>query len=60
MILYSCYNSLKVMHSKGTAVFINGMYETQDKEIIKELLKDKNIICKKDIDDIAHNIKEKI
>ncbi len=53
MRFYSCYKDLKIMHSKGVAVFKNGIYETNDKVIINELKKDKNIRCKKSIDEIA-------
>lgn len=45
----SCYPSLKIMHSKGCAVFKNGVYETNDKTIIDELKKDKNIFIEKSI-----------
>ena len=60
MRFYSCYKDLKIMHSKGVAVFKNGIYETNDKVIINELKKDKNIRCKKSIDEIAlgENIKK--
>ncbi len=53
MRFYSCYKDLKIMHSKGVAVFKNGVYETNDKAVINELKKDKNIRCKKSIDEIA-------
>ncbi len=59
MILYSCWDNLKVAHSKGVAVFNKGRYETSDKDIISELLKDTSILSKKDVDDLAHEIKEK-
>ncbi len=58
MRFYSCFADLKVIHSKGTAVFKNGIYETTDKDIIAELKKDKNIQVKKNIDEIAENIKQ--
>lgn len=60
MRFYSCYKDLKIMHSKGMAVFKNGIYETNDKVIINELKKDKNIRYKKSIDEIAlgENIKK--
>ena len=60
MRFYSCYKDLKIMHSKGVAVFKNGIYETNDKVIINELKKDKYIRCKKSIDEIAlgENIKK--
>lgn len=45
----SCFPSLKIFHSKGCAVFKNGFYETNDKTIIDELKKDKNIIAEKSI-----------
>ncbi len=53
MIFYSCFKDLKVVHSKGTAVFKKGIYETNDKVIINELKKDKNIRYKNSIEEIA-------
>lgn len=58
MRFYSCFADLKVIHSKGTAVFKNGIYETTDKDIISELKKDKNIQVKKNIEEIIMHIKE--
>lgn len=60
MVFYSYFKDLRVAHSKGMAVFKNGIYETNDKVIINELKKDKNIRCKKSIDEIAlgENIKK--
>lgn len=58
MRFYSCFADLKVIHSKGTAVFKNGIYETTDKDIIAELKKDKNIQVRKNIDEIVTNVKE--
>lgn len=58
MRFYSCFADLKVIHSKGTAVFKNGIYETKDKEIIAELKKDKNIQVRKNIEEIMTNVKE--
>lgn len=58
MRFYSCFADLKVIHSKGTAVFKNGIYETTDKDIIAELKKDKNIQIKKNIEEIITHIKE--
>lgn len=58
MRFYSCFADLKVIHSKGTAVFKNGIYETTDKEIIAELKKDKNIQVRKNIEEIVTNVKE--
>lgn len=52
----SCYPSLKIMHSKGCAVFKNGVYETNDKAVIDELKKDKNISVEKSI--LQDNIKQ--
>lgn len=60
MRFYSCFADLKVIHSKGTAVFKNGIYETTDKEIIAELKKDKHIQVRKDIEEIVTNIKENL
>ncbi len=58
MRFYSCFADLKVIHSKGTAVFKNGIYETTDKEIIAELKKDKHIQVRKNIEEIMTNVKE--
>lgn len=58
MRFYSCFADLKVIHSKGTAVFKNGIYETTDKEIIAELKKDKNIQVRKNIEEIMTNVKQ--
>lgn len=58
MRFYSCFADLKVIHSKGTAVFKNGIYETTDKEIIAELKKDKNIQVRKNIEEIVTNVKQ--
>lgn len=58
MRFYSCFADLKVIHSKGTAFFKNGIYETTDKEIIAELKKDKNIQVRKNIEEIMTNVKE--
>ena len=58
MRFYSCFADLKVIHSKGTAVFKNGIYETTDKDIIAELKKDKNIQVRKNIEEIVTNVKE--
>lgn len=58
MRFYSCFTDLKVIHSKGTAVFKNGIYETLDKDIITELKKDKNIQVKKSIEEIVTNVKQ--
>lgn len=58
MRFYSCFADLKVIHSKGTAVFKNGIYETTDKDIIAELKKDKNIQVRKNIEEIMTNVKE--
>lgn len=57
MRFYSYFSNLKVLHSKGVAVFKNGIYETDDQIIIKELKKDKNIQVKKNIDDIIKKTK---
>ncbi|MDE7315879.1 MAG: hypothetical protein K2N11_09300 [Mucispirillum sp.] len=57
MRFYSCFADLKVIHSKGTAVFKNGIYETTDKDIIAELKKDKNIQVKKNIEEMLTNVK---
>lgn len=57
MRFYSCFADLKVIHSKGTAVFKNGIYETTDKDVIAELKKDKNIQVKKNIEEILTNVK---
>lgn len=53
MVFYSYFKDLKVVHSKGIAVFKNGIYETNDKTVINELKKDKSIRYKKSIDEIA-------
>lgn len=58
MRFYSCFADLKVIHSKGTAVFKNGIYETTDKDIIAELKKDKNIQVRKNIEEIMTNVKQ--
>lgn len=58
MRFYSCFADLKVIHSKGTAVFKNGIYETTDKDIIAELKKDKNIQVRKNIEEIITNVKQ--
>lgn len=58
MRFYSCFADLKVIHSKGTALFKNGIYETTDKDIIAELKKDKNIQVRKNIEEILTNVKE--
>lgn len=58
MRFYSCFADLKVIHSKGTAVFKNGIYETDDATVIKELKKDKNIQVRKNIEEIVTNVKE--
>lgn len=58
MRFYSCFADLKVIHSKGTAIFKNGIYETTDKEIIAELKKDKNIQVRKSIEEIVTHVKE--
>lgn len=58
MRFYSCFADLKVIHSKGTAIFKNGIYETTDKDIIAELKKDKNIQVRKNIEEIMTNVKE--
>ena len=58
MRFYSCFADLKVIHSKGTAVFKNGIYETTDKDIIAELKKDKNIQVRKNIEEIVTNVKQ--
>lgn len=58
MRFYSCFADLKVIHSKGTAIFKNGIYETTDKDIIAELKKDKNIQVRKNIEEIITNVKE--
>ena len=58
MRFYSCFADLKVIHSKGTAVFKNGIYETTDKDIIAELKKDKHIQVRKNIEEIMTNVKE--
>lgn len=58
MRFYSCFADLKVIHSKGTAIFKNGIYETTDKDIIAELKKDKNIQVRKNIEEIVTNVKE--
>lgn len=58
MRFYSCFADLKVIHSKGTAIFKNGIYETTDKEIIAELKKDKNIQVRKNIEEIMTNVKQ--
>ncbi len=59
MRFYSCFADLKVKHSKGTAVFKNGIYETTDRQIIEELKKDKTIQVCKSIDEIITNVNEK-
>lgn len=53
MVFYSYFKDLKVVHSKGIAVFKNGIYETNDKAVINELKKDKSITFKKSIEEIA-------
>lgn len=58
MRFYSCFADLKVIHSKGTAIFKNGIYETTDKDIIAELKKDKNIQVRKNIEEIMTNVKQ--
>ena len=58
MRFYSCFADLKVIHSKGTAVFKKGIYETNDKVIINELKKDKNIQVRKSIEEIVTHVKE--
>lgn len=58
MRFYSCFADLKVIHSKGTAIFKNGIYETTDKDIIAELKKDKNIQIRKNIEEIMTNVKQ--
>ena len=58
MRFYSCFADLKVIHSKCTALFKYGFYETTDKDIIAELKKDKNIQVRKNIDEIVTNVKE--
>ncbi len=58
MILHSSYKNLKAVHTKGVAVFKNGIYETKDKDIINELLKDSSITCSKDIDEISKELKK--
>lgn len=58
MRFYSCFKDLKVIHSKGYAIFKNGIYETDDKDIIKELKKDKNIQVRKNIEDISTKSKQ--
>lgn len=58
MRFYSCFADLKVIHSKGTAIFKNGIYETTDKDIIAELKKDKNIQVRKNIEEIVTNVKQ--
>ena len=58
MRFYSYFADLKVIHSKGTAVFKNGIYETTDKDIIAELKKDKNIQVRKNIEEIMTNVKQ--
>lgn len=60
MRFYSCFADLKVIHSKGTAIFKNGIYETTDRDIIAELKKDKNIQVRKNIDEIVTNVKESL
>ncbi len=60
MRFYSCFADLKVIHSKGTALFKNGIYETTDRDIIAELKKDKNIQVRKNIDEIVTNVKESL
>lgn len=60
MRFYSCFADLKVIHSKGTALFKNGIYETTDRDIIAELKKDKNIQVRKNIEEIVTNVKEKL
>ncbi len=60
MRFYSCFADLKVIHSKGTALFKNGIYETTDRDIIAELKKDKNIQVRKNIDEIVTNVKENL
>ena len=58
MRFYSCFAGLKVIHSKGTAIFKSGIYETTDKDIIAELKKDKNIQVRKNIEEIMTNVKQ--
>ncbi len=58
MRFYSCFKNLKVLHSKGIAIFRDGFFETDDKEIIKALKKDKNIRIARNIDDVAQNIRK--
>lgn len=53
MVFYSYFKDLRVVHSKGIAVFKNGIYETNDKAVINELKKDKSITFKKSIEEIA-------
>ena len=60
MIFYSYFKDLRVAHSKGMAVFKNGVYETNDKVIINELKKDKSLTYKKSIEEMAFKEEVKV
>lgn len=60
MIFYSYFKDLRVAHSKGMAVFKNGIYETNDKVIINELKKDKSLTYKKSIEEMAFKEEVKV
>lgn len=48
------------MHSKGVAVFKNGVYETNDKAVINELKNDKSLTYKKSIEEMAFKEEVKV
>ena len=60
MRFYSCFADLKIMHSKGVAVFKNGVYETNDKAVINELKNDKSLTYKKSIEEMAFKEEVKV
>lgn len=60
MVFYSYFKDLRVAHSKGMAVFKNGIYETNDKVIINELKKDKSLTYKKSIEEMAFKEEVKV
>ena len=41
----SGFDELKVVHSKGTAHFKCGEFETEDQEIIDDLLRNRNLVA---------------
>lgn len=60
MIFYSYFKDLRVAHSKGIAVFKNGIYETNDKAVINELKNDKSLTYKKSIEEMAFKEEVKV